>query len=201
MEENMKVKIFIDFWNLQISWNRYHNKLGAEKVSLPWGDKLRTVLLSKLVDNVEYSGTHLYASINPQNPKDKYLKGFLNNLNMCEGYKVIVKERKSSKPIFCNKCNHDILNCPTCNEKLTRTIEKGVDTTIAIELFQFAVDNLYDTAILISGDADFIPAIDYIQQKGKKIIHAGWKDIAYNISMTCWSRIYFEDIMVDLLQS
>lgn len=34
---------------------------------------------------------------------------------------------------------------------------------------QEAVDNLYDTAIVISSDTDLIPAVLYIQYKKKKI--------------------------------
>ena len=35
----MKVKIFVDFWNLQLSWNEYHNKLGnTSRVRIPFGD-------------------------------------------------------------------------------------------------------------------------------------------------------------------
>ena len=29
----MNVKIFIDFWNLQLSWNEYHRKLGSSHPS------------------------------------------------------------------------------------------------------------------------------------------------------------------------
>lgn len=195
----MRVKIFIDFWNLQISWNEYHKKMDSSNIKLPWGDKLKQVLLNKLGDNCVYAGTHIYASVNPSNPSDRKLKAFLQNLDMNEGYKVIIKDRKPSKPIYCNQCRNEITACPYCNNVLKRTIEKGVDTTIVIELLQYAIDNIYDKALLVSGDADFIPAIEYIQQKGKQIIHAGWQGKSYNIAKTCWNHIYFDDLMTDLL--
>lgn len=195
----MKVKIFIDFWNLQISWNEYHKARGAIKVSIPWGPKLTNSLLSKLGADCEYVGTHIYASVNPNNPADKRLKSFLNYLDTLEGYKVIVKDRKPSKSVFCNNCQFEIKTCPECKEPLKRTIEKGVDTSIAIELFQFAIDNVYDKALLVSGDADFIPAIDYIQQRGKYIIHAGWESKSYHLSKACWNHFFFEDLMAELL--
>jgi len=74
-----------------------------------------------------------------------------------------------------------------------------VDTSIAIELFHYALDNVYDTAILISGDADFVPAIEYIQRRGNHIIHAGFKDQAFEVKKACWDHIDFEDIMPELL--
>lgn len=198
----MKIKIFIDFWNLQLSWNEYHRELGTTAtVRIPWETKLPQVLLNKVDSGAEYTGTHVYASINPRSPKDRGLRAFLHTMDMFLGYKVIIKERKPAKPIKCSHedCRKEILNCPHCSKELIRTVEKGVDTTIAIELFHYALDNVYDKAILISNDADFIPAIEYIQRRGNYIIHVGFKNQAFEIRKACWYHINFEDIMPELL--
>jgi len=198
----MKVKIFIDFWNLQISWNEYHNKLGAsEPIKIPWEKTLPKVLLSRLGEGAIYAGTHVYASINPKSPNDRKLQSFLQIMDLFSGYKVIIKERKSAKPIRCSNdgCRNIISICPHCNKQLIRTVEKGVDTSIAIELFHFALDNVYDKAILISSDEDFVPAVEYIQRRGNQIIHAGFKNQGFTLKKACWDHINFEDIMPDLL--
>jgi uncharacterized LabA/DUF88 family protein len=53
--------------------------------------------------------------------------------------------------------------------------EKGVDVKIALDLVTGAVDNLYDTAIVISSDTDLIPAIKYIiKAKKKKVEYIGF---------------------------
>ena len=52
--------------------------------------------------------------------------------------------------------------------------EKGTDVKIAVDLIVGAVDNLYDTAILISSDTDLIPAIRYVKYKNKKIEYIGF---------------------------
>ena len=52
--------------------------------------------------------------------------------------------------------------------------EKGTDVKIATDLIIGAVDNLYDTAILISSDTDLIPAIRYIKYKKKKVEYVGF---------------------------
>ncbi len=198
----MNVKIFIDFWNLQLSWNEYHKKLsGAKNVKIPWERKLPQVLLSRIDANAAYAGTHVYASINPRNPNDRKLNSFLQQMDMFPGYKVNVKERKPAKPIRCTSegCRKEITHCPHCTKELIRTVEKGVDTMIAIELFHFALDNVYDKAILISGDADFVPAIEYIHRRGNHIIHAGFRNQAFAIKKACWAHIDFEDIMAELL--
>src|SRR4030042_1969403 len=52
--------------------------------------------------------------------------------------------------------------------------EKGTDVKISVDLIVGAVDNLYDTAILVSSDTDLIPAIRYIKYKKKKIEYVGF---------------------------
>jgi uncharacterized LabA/DUF88 family protein len=197
----MKVKIFIDFWNMQLSWNEYHEKLGATTpVRIPW-TILPQILLNKLGKDSDYVGTHVYASINPRSEKDRKLHSFLQIMDLFPGYKVIVKQRKPAKPIKCNNedCRKEVLHCPHCTKELIRTVEKGVDTSIAIELFHYALDNVYEKAILISNDADFVPAIEYIQRRGNYIIHAGFKNQAFEIKKACCDHIDFEDIMSELL--
>ena len=49
-----------------------------------------------------------------------------------------------------------------------RTREKGIDVKLATDLIVGAVDNQYDTAIVVSSDADLVPAIDWIRYRMKK---------------------------------
>lgn len=51
---------------------------------------------------------------------------------------------------------------------IERLREKGIDVKLATDLIVGAVDNKYDTAIIISSDSDLIPAIDWIRHRGKK---------------------------------
>lgn len=52
--------------------------------------------------------------------------------------------------------------------KIERLREKGIDVKIATDLIVGAVDNKYDTAIVISSDSDLIPAIDWVRNRTKK---------------------------------
>ena len=52
--------------------------------------------------------------------------------------------------------------------------EKGVDVQIAIDLVIGAVENNYDTAIIVSSDTDLIPAIKYVRSKGKTVEYVGF---------------------------
>lgn len=49
---------------------------------------------------------------------------------------------------------------------------KGDDIHIATDLVSLAYENSYDTAILVSGDGDFVPAIKKVQKLGKRVENA-----------------------------
>jgi dipeptidase E len=46
--------------------------------------------------------------------------------------------------------------------------EKGIDVKLATDLITGAMDDRYDTAIVVSSDADLIPAIDWVRHRAKK---------------------------------
>lgn len=54
--------------------------------------------------------------------------------------------------------------CRICGKEYSTFEEKQTDVNIAITLFQEAINNEFDTAIIISGDSDLIPAIDGIKK-------------------------------------
>lgn len=47
--------------------------------------------------------------------------------------------------------------------------EKGTDVFLAIDMLNLAYKDSYDTAILVSGDGDFVEVIEYIQGMGKQV--------------------------------
>lgn len=48
-------------------------------------------------------------------------------------------------------------------------VEKGVDVMLATDLLRYAWDDLYDVAIIVSGDADFAYALQAVKNRGKHI--------------------------------
>lgn len=52
--------------------------------------------------------------------------------------------------------------------------EKGIDVKIAVDIVTDAVDNHYDTAVIVSSDTDLIPAIEYVRGRGKKVEYVGF---------------------------
>ena len=48
-------------------------------------------------------------------------------------------------------------------------IEKKVDIKIAIDIVSLAYENAYDTAVLVSGDGDFVPAVEKVKELNKSM--------------------------------
>lgn len=53
--------------------------------------------------------------------------------------------------------------------------EKGIDVKLATDVIVGAIDDRYDTAIVVSSDADLCPALDWVRKKrGKQIEYVGF---------------------------
>lgn len=48
-------------------------------------------------------------------------------------------------------------------------VEKVIDVQIAVDMVVYGARNFYDTAILVSGDGDFAPAIESVKELGKNV--------------------------------
>ena len=56
-----------------------------------------------------------------------------------------------------------------------RKREKGIDVMLAIDLIVGAVEDIYDMAIIVSSDADLLPAIEWIRKtKNKQVMYVGF---------------------------
>ena len=63
---------------------------------------------------------------------------------------------------------------------------KGDDVYLATDLIKGSYEDLYDVAIIVSGDADFIPAINLVRKNGKKVINAFFpKSSSYQLRNCC----------------
>jgi len=59
--------------------------------------------------------------------------------------------------------------------RFIRNREKGIDVKLVTDLFIGAIDNQYDTAIIVSSDTDLVPAIDSLRHRlRKKIEYIGF---------------------------
>jgi hypothetical protein len=58
-----------------------------------------------------------------------------------------------------------------------------------------AIDDNYDVAVLVSGDADYAPAVQYIQKTtDKQVVQAFFKAHGDQLRTACWNHLFFEDL-------
>lgn len=86
--------------------------------------------------------------------------------------------------------------CSECGVEKPLYYEKGVDVAMAVKMTQLAHDNAFDTALIVSGDGDFLWAIDELRRLGKHTQVVAFRDsVAHELkSATNESIIYLDDI-------
>jgi uncharacterized LabA/DUF88 family protein len=102
-----------------------------------------------------------------------------------EGVKIITRklQRLSSKEILkrkretiealdlCEKCK-PLIEASFLDLADIKRKEKGIDVWVAIDMVKAVINNECDVCILISGDTDFVPAINLIKKLGKEALSA-----------------------------
>jgi uncharacterized LabA/DUF88 family protein len=192
-----RTRVFIDFWNFSLNWRP---RAGEARIDWP---AVPRVLLDEARKKLETAGitedlqleeTLVYASyLNT----DKKLKNWLDSfLDRQPGFNVRSRERKSKpRKIHCANCGTDNEQCQHCHEPLTWAPEKGVDTAIVTDLLALAGEDAYQVAILLSSDADHIPAVEWIQARGRKVINATWANHGFDLKRTSWAEIELDPLL------
>ena len=68
--------------------------------------------------------------------------------------------------------------------------EKMLDTHIATDLIGDATFDVYDVALLVSEDSDFVPAVEFVQEmRGKHVVHVGFGGHQNDVRHKCRHRI------------
>ena len=76
---------------------------------------------------------------------------------------------------------------------------KGDDIHLAIDMLKYAFNNAYDTAILVTGDGDFYPAIRAVKAYGKRVEHAYFKSGHSSLlSQECDRNTLLDPLIEDL---
>jgi uncharacterized LabA/DUF88 family protein len=117
--------------------------------------------------------TYFFCTIKPSKTQDVQLNKattFLNWLKL-SGIEAV------SYPL---KTRDEQFHCPRCGlgwrEKVG--VEKGVDVALVTKLLALGFKGGFDTAIVVSGDADYIEAVREIKNLGKRIEIAAFRDSA-----------------------
>ena len=179
-----RVRVFVDYWNFHLSlgrdfpvdWFGLGQKLArraCEVVGIPVG-------------GYSFEGMNVYSSYGQgvDDPHYKWATGPLARQPLVE---VVCLPRQRRRPPVCQSCLTEIANCPNCNSGMAGTQEKGVDTFIATDMIRLAWENAYDIAVLATSDADLVPCVQYLSQRAKKVIQAGFPPLGVQISEASWA--------------
>ncbi len=148
--EKDRVAVYIDGFNL------YHSLVEAAAKSpmgnvLKWFD-VRKMILNKVSDKEEIVSIKYFTALFPDSDKQDRHKKYIKVLEDM-GVQVILGRFKE-KTVFCRRCK----------KPFKTHEEKRTDVNIALHLLNDFYSNVYDLAIIVSGDTDLIPAIDMIRK-------------------------------------
>ncbi|MDR1953636.1 MAG: NYN domain-containing protein [Clostridiales Family XIII bacterium] len=171
-----KVMMFIDYENFEIArQNLYKDQFGkgdssyhAPRINLV---KLPHKVATKLSVDYKLIKTFLFVPepddflIKESWRKKKY--DFLKGLGNTDFFTVIsgrhVARQLTETP-------------PQPYDKTTYFVdEKGTDINMAVQLITKAYHNAYDTAVILSGDTDYLPIYDILNTIGKTVVVVGVK--------------------------
>lgn len=194
----LRTRVFIDFWNFQLNWNE---RAGEARIDWPVvprvliGEAKQRFEKAGIEDSVTLDETLVYASYNPR--RDGKLKGWLDSfLDKQPGFRVKTRERREKpRAVHCPSCGHDNKECSECGSGFRWAPEKGVDTAIVTDLLSLASERTFDVAILLSSDADHIPAVEWVQERGLKVINVTWARHGFDLAKTCWASVELDSVM------
>lgn len=200
-------RVFIDFWNFSLNWNQ-RQPTGTR---IDWKKLPREMLSSATQiysdvglggENLELDETLVYASVDISTDHGRKLKGWLETfLDRQPSVRVITKER-APRPfkVHCRHCDTETSACPNCSTTLTRSIEKGVDTHMVTDLLSLGFQKMFDVALLLSSDADFVPGVTRIQESGLKVINASWANHGHELKGACWASFDLDSVAANLIR-
>lgn len=71
-------------------------------------------------------------------------------------------------------------------ETIVTYVEKGVDIDLATDMLRLAYNNAYDTAIIVTGDGDFVSAVKGVKDMGKHVENANFREgKGYHLRAAC----------------
>lgn len=197
-------RLFVDYWNFQLNWNERSNRASCDWKALPRAlvhEAAKSLEVAGSSDSLALDETLVYASVS-SSERDRNLKQWLTNfIDRQPSFRVKVRERRvRTGGIWCNSCKTQTGECPQCGSPFRRSPEKGVDAAIATDLLSLAWEGALQVAILVSGDADFVPAVERIQEKGLKVVNATWRNHGNELAQACWASFQMDSVIHSLIR-
>lgn len=173
----MKICIFFDGQNFYRSLQRYDDSLRVDY------DRLATWMTQKVGGpTAMFAGAYYYVGVSAGAPP--LVEGFLKGLELRPGYFVKREPRVRRTG-----------RCPACGGEYEYTTEKRVDTRLVADLIHYAANGAYDAAVLVSGDDDFVPAVEAVNALGKQVWVATWsaEELSSDLRVRCFGQIQLSE--------
>jgi len=204
-----RTRIFLDFWNFQLAWNyKTLNEASRESLRCDWtaiprvltGAATEVVRTTDPEASLHLEETLVHASYNPVSASDRRLKQWLDSfLDKQPSFRVKVRERRPQPTkIRCTSCQHELEACPTCGAGYVRYPEKGVDSALLVDVLTLAWEGAYDVAVIVSSDADLIPGVERVQERGLRVINGTWTDRGHHLAKACWGSFRLDNLIDQL---
>jgi uncharacterized LabA/DUF88 family protein len=141
-----RLMIFIDGQNLYYGCGSYQK-------GFTWDYDKFVNVLTNLVPNRRLVEVYYHSSIAPidqnrENDEARYRKQQMFYNRIRQKCKAEIKITRVES-----------VDCPLCKQTYKKPKEKGVDVALAADLLTYGMTGDYDVAILVSGDADYMPVL------------------------------------------
>jgi hypothetical protein len=173
----MKICIFFDGQNFYRSLLRYDETLRVDY------DRLATWITQQVGGGTAmFGGAYYYVGVSAGAPP--LVEAFLKGLELRPGYFV----KREPRVRRTGRCN-------VCSGEYEYTTEKRVDTRLVADLIHYAANGAYDAAVLVSGDDDFVPAVEAVNALGKQVWVATWsaEELSSDLRVRCFGHIHLSE--------
>lgn len=173
----MNVKIFFDGQNFYRSLLRYDESIRVDY------DRLAAWITQAVAGPTGvFCGAYYYVGVSSDAPP--LVEGFLKGLELRPGY-FVRREPRVRRTGHCSACGADH----------EYTTEKRVDTRLVAELIQYAANGAFDAAVLVSGDDDFVPAVEAVNALGKRVWVATWSsdELSSDLRVRCFGQVWLSE--------
>ena len=173
----MKICIFFDGQNFYRSLLRYDESLRVDY------DRLAAWITHQVGGGgAMFGGAYYYVGVSAGAPP--LVEAFLKGLELRPGYFV----KRDPRVRRTGRCN-------VCSGEYEYTSEKRVDTRLVADLIHYAANGAYDAAVLVSGDDDFVPAVEAVNALGKQVWVATWsaEELSTDLRVRCFGHIHLSE--------
>jgi uncharacterized LabA/DUF88 family protein len=94
-----------------------------------------------------------------------------------------------------------MVRCGKCGDGRTTYIEKGVDVALATKLLVLANNRAFDTAILLSGDKDYLETVKAVKALGLRVEIVSWRaSLSHELADESSAEVIYLDDLRDAIE-